>query len=94
MLTVIPKGDLRQILSLKVRIAQKRIRVREKEREFTTDIGEVTMLGLKTKSGLRPYSRYKSSLYTTEAAALKAINRRHKQDTSQDTSYWVRGVES
>ena len=38
------------------------------------------MLGLITKSGLRPYSRYKSSLYTTEAATLKAINRRHKQE--------------
>ena len=33
MLTVIPKGDLRRILSLRVRIAQKRMRVREKERE-------------------------------------------------------------
>ena len=55
---------------------------------------EATTLGLKTKSGLRPYSRYKSSLYTTEAAALKAINRRHKQEYIQDTSYWVGGVES
>ena len=35
MLTVIPKGDLRQILSLRVRIAQKRMRAREKEREST-----------------------------------------------------------
>ena len=75
MLTVIPKGDLRQILSLKVRIARKRMRVREKERESTTDAGEATMLGLKTKSGLRPYSRYKASLYTVEAATYWAINR-------------------
>ena len=35
MLAVIPKGDLRRILSLRVRITQKRIRVREKEREST-----------------------------------------------------------
>ena len=35
MLTVIPKGDLRRILSLRVRIAWKRMRVREKEREST-----------------------------------------------------------
>ena len=35
MLTVIPMGDLRRILSLKVRIARKRMRVREKEREST-----------------------------------------------------------
>ena len=33
------------------------------------------MLGLRTKSGLRPCSRYKLSLYTTEAATYKAINR-------------------
>ena len=79
MLTVIPMGDLRRILSLNVKIARKRMRVRAKERESTMDAVEATTLGLKTKSGLRPYSRYKSSLYTTEAAALKAINRRHKQ---------------
>ena len=79
MLTVIPRGDLRRILSLRVRIARKRIMFREKERESTMDAMEATILGLKTKSGLRPYSRYKSSLYTTEAAALKAINRRRKQ---------------
>ena len=35
MLTVIPMGDLRRILSLRVKTAQKRIRVREKEREST-----------------------------------------------------------
>ena len=35
MLTVIPRGDLRQILSLKVKMARKRMRVREKEREST-----------------------------------------------------------
>ena len=75
MLTVIPMGDLRRILSLKVRIAQKRIRVREKERESTMDAVEATILGLKTKSGLRPYSRYKAGLYTGEAATYKVINR-------------------
>ena len=36
---------------------------------------EATTLGLKTKSGLRPYSRYKASLYTVEAATYWAINR-------------------
>ena len=36
---------------------------------------EATTLGLITKSGLRPYSRYKASLYTGEAATYKAINR-------------------
>ena len=60
-------------------MARKKMRVREKERESTMDAVEATILGLKTKSGLRPYSRYKSSLYTMEAAALKAINRKHKQ---------------
>ena len=35
MLIVIPIGDLRRILSLKVKIARKRMRVREKEREST-----------------------------------------------------------
>ena len=35
MLTVIPMGDLRRILSLKVKIARKMIRVRENEREST-----------------------------------------------------------
>ena len=35
MLTVIPMGDLRRILSLRVKTAQKRMRVREKEREST-----------------------------------------------------------
>ena len=35
MLMVIPMGDLRRILSLKVRIALKRMRMREKEREST-----------------------------------------------------------
>ena len=35
MLTVIPIGDLRQILSLRVKMAQKRMRVRAKEREST-----------------------------------------------------------
>ena len=75
MLTVIPMGDLRRILSLKVRIAQKRMRVREKERKSTMDAVEATILGLITKSGLRPYSRYKAGLYTGEAATYKAINR-------------------
>ena len=75
MLTVIPMGDLRQILSLSVKMVQKRMRVREKERESTMDTVEATTLGLKTKSGLRPCSRYKLSLYTTEAATYKAINR-------------------
>ena len=32
---VIPRGDLRQILSLRVKTARKRMRVREKEREST-----------------------------------------------------------
>ena len=68
MLTVIPMGDLRRILSLKVKTARKRMRVREKERESTMDAVEATILGLITKSGLRPYSRYKASLYTVEAA--------------------------
>ena len=68
MLTVIPMGDLRRILSLNVKTARKRMRVREKERESTMDAVEATMLGLITKSGLRPYSRYKASLYTVEAA--------------------------
>ena len=35
MLTVIPKGDLGRILSLNVKIARKRMRVIEKEREST-----------------------------------------------------------
>ena len=35
MLTVIPIGDLRRILSLKVKMARKGMRVREKEREST-----------------------------------------------------------
>ena len=51
------------------------MRVRAKERESTMDAVEATTLGLITKSGLRPYSRYKLSLYTTEAATYKAINR-------------------
>ena len=68
MLTVIPIGDLRRILSLRVKIARKRMRVRAKERESTMDVVEATTLGLITKSGLRPYSRYKASLYTVEAA--------------------------
>ena len=37
MLTVIPIGDLRRILSLRVKTARKRMRVREKEREFTME---------------------------------------------------------
>ena len=78
MLTVIPRGDLRRILSLRVRIARKRMIFRERERESTMDAVEATTLGLKTKSGLRPYSRYKSSLYTMEAATQKVINRRYK----------------
>ena len=49
--------------------------MREKERESTMDTVEATTLGLRTKSGLRPYSRYKASLYTGEAATYKAINR-------------------
>ena len=71
---MIPIGDLRQILSLKVKTARKRMRVREKERESTMNAVEATTLGLKTKSGLRPYSRYKASLYTGEAATYWAIN--------------------
>ena len=35
MLTVIPMGDLRRILSLRVKTARKRMRVRVKEREST-----------------------------------------------------------
>ena len=46
MLTVIPMGDLRRILSLKVKIARKRIRMREKESESTMDAVEATTLGL------------------------------------------------
>ena len=68
MLTVIPMGDLRRILSLKVRIARKRMRVREKERESTMDTVEATTLGLITKSGLRPYSRYKPAYIHVRAA--------------------------
>ena len=58
------------------------------------DAVEATTLGLITKSGLRPYSRYKSSLYTTEAAALEAINRRHKQEYIPGYKLLVKGVES
>ena len=75
MLTVIPMGDLRRILSLRVKTARKRMRVRENERESTMDAVEATTLGLITKSGLRPYSRYKAGLYTGEAATYWAINR-------------------
>ena len=75
MLTVIPMGDLRRILSLRVKMARKRMRVRENEWESTMDAMEATTLGLITKSGLRPYSRYKASLYTVEAATYWAINR-------------------
>ena len=39
MLTVIPMGDLRRILSLRVKIARKRMRVRENERESTMGRG-------------------------------------------------------
>ena len=39
MLTVIPIGDLRRILSLKVKMARKKMRVREKERESTMKCG-------------------------------------------------------
>ena len=39
MLTVIPIGDLRRILSLKVKMARKKMRVREKERESTMERG-------------------------------------------------------
>ena len=74
MLTVLLKGDLRRILSLKVKIAQKKMRVREKERESTLGRRGSNNAWIETKSGLRPYSRYKSSLYTTEAATYKAIN--------------------
>ena len=35
MLTVIPMGDLRRILSLRVKTVRKRMRVRAKEREST-----------------------------------------------------------
>ena len=37
--------------------------------------GKRQHLDLITKSGLRPYSRYKAGLYTGEAATYKAINR-------------------
>ena len=40
------------------------------------------MLGLITKSGLRPYSRYKASLYTGDAATYWAINRTAKHKYS------------
>ena len=72
---MIPMGDLRRILSLRVKMARKRMRVRESERESTMDAVEATTLGLITKSGLRPCSRYKLNLYTTEAATYEAINR-------------------
>ena len=58
---VILKGDLRQILSLRVRIARKRMRLEKRKGNPQWDAVEATMLGLKTKSGLRPYSRYKTS---------------------------------
>ena len=41
----------------------KRIRVKQIVKEATLKTGEAT-LGLLTKSGLRPNSRYKASLYT------------------------------
>ena len=50
------------------------------------------MLGLKTKSGLRPYSRYKLCLYTTEAATLQGDQLDGTNtSTTQDTSYRVKG---
>ena len=52
------------------------------------------MLELITKSGLRPYSRYKASLYTREAATYWAINQTAKHKYSPGTSYWAKGVES
>ena len=52
---------------------------------------EATTLGLKTKSGLRPYSRYKLGLYTVEAATLQGDQLDSTNiGTTQDTSYWVR----
>ena len=50
------------------------------------------MLGLKTKLGLRPYSRYKLCLYTTEAATFQGDQSDGtNMNTTQDTSYWVKG---
>ena len=53
MLTVIPKGDLRQILSLRVRIARKRMIVRERERESTMDAVEATRLWIDNQVRLK-----------------------------------------
>ena len=39
-------------------------REREMVKEFTLKMVQATTLGLETKSGLRPNSRYKTSLYT------------------------------
>ena len=79
MLAVIPKGDLRWSLSLSIKTVQKRMRVIEKERESTLGCRRSNNTWIENQVRLlRPYSRYKSSLYTTEAATHKAINRRYK----------------
>ena len=53
MLTVIPIGDLRWILSLRVKTARKRMRVREKERESTMDAVEATRLWIDNQVRLK-----------------------------------------
>ena len=53
MLTVIPIGDLRRILSLKVKMARKRMRVIEKERESTMDAVEATRLWIDNQVRLK-----------------------------------------
>ena len=56
---VIEKGRLRLRLSLKVRITVKRMRQKEMVKEVTLErLVKATTLGFRTKSGLRPNSRY------------------------------------
>jgi hypothetical protein len=62
------KGRLRRSLSLKVRITERITREREMVKEFTLKDGEATTLGLRTKSGLRPNSRYKPAYIHMRAA--------------------------
>ena len=50
---MIPMGDLRRILSLKVKIARKKMRVREKERESTMDALEATRLWIDNQVRLK-----------------------------------------
>ena len=53
---------------------------------------EATTLGLITKLGLRPYSRYKAGLYTVEAATyLGDQSDGPNISTAQDTCYRVKG---